>query len=295
MASKSTINFRPRSGMAITVLKNFSFIVTGATGRLGSHLIPHLQTRGEVIKVGRNDLEPTVLRSLARKLGPNTFFIHLAWPVSKEDYLNNQDNYRILKLSTEILLNLSDLPVNIIAAGSILEAGNVAVIGDRIVPNPESLYAESKVKLQEFLTSNLSNSNLWARISYQISSHDPKHKLTPFLIENRKNDFTLSKGNDSLDFIHVSDVATAFAHTIDNFTQREDQIVVGVGRGIKVIDFARRFNPENEINTLERKANSSITMPVALTNSGWAPKFISAEDLYTAVILEKTEMSILAP
>ncbi len=268
------------------MLTDLSFIVTGTTGRLGAHLVPHLHKRGKVIEVGRNDLEPKELRNVARKLGPNTFFIHLAWPVSKEDYLNSQENYRFLKLSTEILSNLSDLPINVIAAGTILEAGNVTVIGDKIVPNPENFYAETKVKLQEFMTLNLSHSSLWARISYQISAHDPKHKLIPFLIENREKDFTLNKGNDSLDFIHVSDVATAFAQAVDKFSQLEEQIVVGVGRGIRVLDLAKRFSPKYELKTTENKADSKITMPIALTNSGWVPKFVSAEDLYNAVVLE---------
>jgi len=263
-----------------------NYVFTGASGRLGTQLHSKFPENAEVILLSKQELEPKNVRSVVKKLGKPTYFIHLAWPVRNKDYLDSDENLKMLKLSSEIFSNLSDLPIKIISAGTIFEAGEVKKIEDFVNPNPQNLYAESKVKLHKHLIEILPDSHLWARIGYQVSAYDPPHRLVPFLLESQGGIINLRNGKNNLDLIHVSDVAEAFLQIIKCYDLLPREIVVGAGRAINIESFASCFGSVLETGDLSESTVTSITAPNSLFKLGWKPKYHSQEELHKAIIDE---------
>jgi nucleoside-diphosphate-sugar epimerase len=263
-----------------------NYLLTGATGRLGRQLLPLLQDKGEVFVLQRQDLDPKKVRAFLKKLQGNIYFIHLAWPVAQKNYLQSEDNLEMLRVSSEIFSYVSDLPLKILCAGTVLEAGDIETVTDSVAPNPQSLYAECKAKLRERLLLNFPASHIWARVSYQVSALDPSHKLIPHLIRNRGNKIHLKNGSRNLDFIHVSDVARAFNHILDKFESFPQEAVVGVGRTINVRSLGSYFGQIEVETQLSSKEFNSVTAPHALYRTGWKPTYSSETELVRVLLQE---------
>jgi nucleoside-diphosphate-sugar epimerase len=263
-----------------------TLIVTGASGRIGRALQVRLQDTSEIKKIDRNNFNARHIRELIVKAIGEVYLIHLAWPISSLDFKSSSENIDFVKKSIEIFRSLQGLKVKIIAAGSVLEAGNSTLIEDSIINNPQNLYAESKCHLREFLKKEFPLDHIWARVSSQVSFYDQPYRLVGTLLASHKRKVTLYGTNNNIDLIHVSDVALAFHHCISNFHILPSELVIGTGRTIQIARFAEHFFRPNLIEEYLDQPITLNTNPQSLKNSGWSPKYISSDQLYNAIIKE---------
>jgi nucleoside-diphosphate-sugar epimerase len=260
--------------------------MTGANGNVGLHLRKYLSGNGVIKVVERKNFNPGYITNLILKAEGEVYFIHLAWPVRGLDFRTSEDNISFLKKTLEVFNSIKGLPVNIIGAGSASEAGNCRIIEDRIKPNPQNLYAETKYKLSEFLSKEFPKQYIWVRPASQVSFYDPPHRLIGTILSSRDKSMTLYGADNNIDLIHVSDVAQAFYQCVLKFHSLPTEVVVGTGRTILVSKFAELFNKPNLIFKNYQEPISINTNPVALKESGWNPKYISANQLYGAIMNE---------
>jgi len=263
-----------------------TFVITGGRGRLGSFLLPLLSHYGRVLTLSRSEISGSHLKKIVLDAEQEFYLVHLAWPVRTQDYLHDEENRKMFEISKSLMLTAGDLGFKVISVGSVLEAGQKSVIRDKIIPNPQNLYAECKAKLQQFLVDFLPNTHIWARTAYQVSSFDPPHKLLPYLLTNQNKPIKLSGAKNLLDFIHVKDVASAFAQIISRYQEFPRELVVGAGRVIEVESLAKSFGCVNEIDNLLHPIVRIETIPNSLFQSGWKPKFITVQELHDAAISE---------
>jgi nucleoside-diphosphate-sugar epimerase len=264
-----------------------TYIISGATGNLGRNLRRELEVFGRVEPIERQDLSPKKIYNLFEKTKGEKYFIHLAWPIKSVDFRSNRANLEMLELSKKILLVTKSFDIKILAAGSILEAGDVPVINDKILANPQNIYAETKCKLHEFIQQNFQDRFKWLRIANQISAFDSKHKLTPTLLSSQRKTVEINAANNEVDAIHVSDVARAFTHSALKFHSLPSEIVVGTGQQLQIATFAKMFYTPNIVLSNVSEPSSVKTNPAALSASGWNAKNLTAKQLYEAVIQEQ--------
>jgi nucleoside-diphosphate-sugar epimerase len=268
-----------------------SYIITGAGGNLGRQLCNLLAPIGNVLKIRRDDFNSDKIKEVLLRSSEDTTLIHLAWPIKSPYFRNSDENAKFLEESIKIFSQIRKFNLKIIGAGSFLEAGDSGYVNDTINPNPQCLYAEAKCKMQEYLSREYEGSYKWIRVSQQISAFDAPFKLTPLLLSSYVQRIQLNAANNVLDLIHVEDVARAFMQCAINFKNLPEQVVVGVGRGIQIQDFAHLFNFSNITAKKVDNPKSLISRPVALRELGWEPKFETSIDLFKALQLEITEVS----
>lgn len=211
--------------------------VTGASGFIGAHVMEKLismkhqvavlvtpynpmtrlkplQNKFEIITA---TLEDTTLLDKSIKAFRPEACIHLAWYAEPEKYLNSEKNIQSLASSLSLFQTLIETGCKqIIAAGTCFEYDtNFGYLNENTPARPESLYAAAK------LSCYLSGSQLaakantlfsWGRIFYPYGpQEDPKRLVTATITTLEKGiPFPASAGEQIRDYIHVSDVATAF-------------------------------------------------------------------------------------
>jgi nucleoside-diphosphate-sugar epimerase len=266
-----------------------TFIITGASGSIGRHLNKYLQNDGVIDTIERRNFNSKYIRDLIINASGTVYLIHLAWPTAYSDFHSSPENTHFLKKSIEIFNAIQGLNVKIISAGSIMEAGNVRLVQDLVIPNPQNLYAESKCKLREFLEKEFPLNHIWGRVAYAVSFYDPPHRLTGSLLSSDEKEIVLHGANNYIDLIHVSDVAQAFYHCIINFHHLPSELVIGTGRVIQVAKFAEHFHRSRIVSKNSVQSISLNTNPLSLRNTGWSAKHISSTQLHEA-IMEETKI-----
>jgi nucleoside-diphosphate-sugar epimerase len=269
-----------------------TFIITGGNGVIGRRLQKNLRNLGDIKNVCRGNFNSDYIRNLIINATGEVYLIHLAWPTSSRNFQSSLDNTRFLNESIAMLYSIQELNVKIIVAGSISEAGNCKVIEDCVQPNPQNLYAESKCILREFLKIEFANKHIWVRISNTISFYDKPNRLTGSILDsirNREIQTVIREANNQIDLVHVSDVADAFVFCINYFEDLPNELVVGVGRTVKIESFANCFKSSNlKFQYLEQPI-SIKTNPMLLKKLGWLPRNISSQQLHDAVMMESQD------
>jgi nucleoside-diphosphate-sugar epimerase len=235
------------------------------------------------------------MREISKQIDGGYVFLHLAWPVSKENYLYSKDNIDFLNQSKELMQLLGD-DVNckrIIGVGSILEHGNIQDVTDNSPLNPESTYAESKVNLANFLRLSHGDKSKWIRIGYQISAHDPRRKLVPVLLANSSYPNPLKTPYKFLDLIHRFDVAEAILAFIKNCSAIEGfNALIATGRGIALYEFANEFL-EIKIPPSEQFEFYQTTNPQILKTLGWSAGYLTIKELTQIIYRERADFNFV--
>ena len=263
-----------------------TYLVIGAGGTLGTALCRELKFLGNIVKIGRENFKEDYFENLMNGLIGDVIVVNLAWPISKPNFRTSDENSEFLRECISVFSKLQRYDLKIIGIGSILEAGLTPIVSDEIVPNPLDLYAESKHKLHEYLRKFFPGRHKWVRIANQISAFDAPFKLAPLLLSSKNSLITLTGPKNELDLIHVQDVVSALMRIISNFEKFPAEVVIGAGRSIAIQEFSELFNSKNILFLPNSKAILSKSDPMALRESGWAPKYTSGIDLFNCLQLE---------
>jgi nucleoside-diphosphate-sugar epimerase len=233
-------------------------LLTGASGFVGRELPPLLLARGyEVHSVGRQevtgvnahhhcDLLRDDLDQLAAAIEP-THLLHMAWYAEPGHFWSATENLEWAAASLRLILAVGKAGTRrVVAAGSCAEYDwSRPMLDEQTTPlEPATLYGQAKVAVFRLLASvgpQLGLSFAWGRIFFTYGPTEKPGRLVSDLLDGLGRDETvqLSAGTQERDFMHVSDVAAAFAALLDR--EVEGAVNIASGEIVSVRHLAERL------------------------------------------------------
>ena len=222
-------------------------LVTGATGFVGRQALAPLAARGyEVHAVGRRDadlLHPDATVRLIEELRP-THLLHFAWYAEPGAFWQSAENDRWLAASVHLLeAFVASGGTRAAVAGTCAEyswSGSGVLSEQSTALAPRTPYGDAKNELRA-AAEQLSLSLAWGRIFFLYGPHEDERRLvasvTRALLAGLPAQTT--HGRQVRDFLHVADVADAFAALLDS--EVEGPVNIGSGEGVAVADVVRRI------------------------------------------------------
>lgn len=214
-------------------------LVTGGTGLIGAQLVPQLAERGHEVHVAaRRDaampgaaaahpcdlLEPDAADALVAAVRP-THLVHLAWGVVPgSGFWTSPDNARWVEASLALLRAFADAGgERAVGAGSVAEytwAEGLCSESETPVA-PDTLYGVSKAAVQAVgaeWAREVGLSFAWGRIFWNYGPGEHPTRLVASVITNllQGRPAPTSHGRQRRDYLHVADVAGAFAALLDS-------------------------------------------------------------------------------
>lgn len=209
-------------------------IVTGASGYIGQHALGPLLDHGcEVFALARRPRKswPAGVRSLAldlfddaaRRAAFETIkpdgLLHLAWYTEHGKFWEARENIVWLALSIRMVEELASIGTQrVVVAGTCAEyIWDGSICEEATTPlKPKSLYGICKATLFRFLTEAAPKLNLdfaWGRIFLLYGDDETSSRLIPATAISllRGEPAPCTHGRQIRDFLHVKDVARAFA------------------------------------------------------------------------------------
>ncbi len=234
-------------------------LVTGASGFVGRHSVPHLLEAGyEVHAVSQSNIQiPEVewhradlldhrsRQILLQKVRPECL-LHFAWYVPPGKYWTSLENVRWLNASLDLVRELAECGGRrFVGAGTCAEyswnPGGICE-EDRTPLTPASLYGASKNALGSMLphlAAELGIESAWGRIFFPFGPNEPMARLVPSIIASiRKGEpARCTEGLPIRDFIYVDDVARAFVTLLSSDYQ--GSVNIGTGEGVSIASLAQ--------------------------------------------------------
>ena len=190
------------------------FLVTGATGFIGSAVVRRLRADGhEVVAPGSGELD--LLRAAAGELEAlvdgvgASHCIHAAWYTNHADYLVHGVNRDWLAASLRLARACRGM--RFVALGTCLEydfAGVAAPVAEDRPLQPDTPYAQAKAELFREL-SGIARDFAWARVFFVYGPGDRAGRLIPGMLSQFARGEAAGPTNGGLrrDYIHVDDLA----------------------------------------------------------------------------------------
>lgn len=245
-------------------LKDKNILITGATGFLGSHLLPTLIEKGYNIIVLKRSFSNTwriqnVISQIKSydidKISIKKIFdeneiggiIHLATDYGRK---NNNDIIQMSKANIELPAKLLDL-------GCKYEV--IFFINTHTFSNSKyMLYSAMKnsfIEIAKYFTANFKVKFINMKLEHMYGEKDEYSKFIPFLIKNILEDKEImaTSGKQKRDFIYVQDVVYAYLKVIESLKNLYEEFIeleIGTGKSISLRDLIKKI--EEEIN---KKAN----------------------------------------
>lgn len=246
------------------------YLVTGANGYMGSHVVKTLLDRGH--QVYAVDIDYSNVDSRAERLKTNLFSgsetiydemmqpdvcIHLAW---RNGFIHNADSH-ILELPDHYLFLKNMMQgglKHLVVMGTMHEIGYwEGAIDENTPANPQSLYGIAKNALRQ-LTIELAEQNSiclqWLR-GYYILGDDLKNnsifsKLLKAAMEGKKT-FPFTSGKNLYDFIGVEELAGQIV-SVSEQTEVQGIINCCTGKPVSLANRVEQFIRDNNLDiTLE--------------------------------------------
>jgi len=246
------------------LLRGKKILITGATGFLGSHLLPNLIEKGyDVIVLKRSFSNIWRIQNIFSKIKSYDIdkidikkifdeneikgIIHLATDYGKK---NNNDIIQMFKANIELPAQLLDLGCKY----RVIFFINTHTFWD----SKYSLYSAMKnsfIEIAKYFSANFKVKFVNMKIEHMYGERDGYNKFVPFMIKNilEGKEIRATKGEQKRDFIYVEDVADVYLNVLDNLRNLNEEFIefeIGTGNSISIRDFVSKM--EEEIN---EKAN----------------------------------------
>jgi nucleoside-diphosphate-sugar epimerase len=236
-------------------------LVTGATGFIGRHALKPLMHRGFEVHAVRHAkpatlegvtwyeadlLDESAVVTLMRSLKPS-HLLHFAWYALPQDYRESPANLRWCQAGIELLRQFAEHGGRrAVFAGSCFEYDlRWGLCSEELTPSvPATLYGTCKNALRQVALEFSRRAGLsaaWGRIFYLYGPHEAPERLVPAVVRAllRGERAKCTHGRQIRDFLHVEDVADAFAALLDNAL--EGTVNIGSGEPITVRSLVERI------------------------------------------------------
>ena len=276
-------------------------LVTGASGFIGLQCCAQLSALGYEVhavssksqadnkihwhKVDLLDSQQSI--KMLRNIQP-THLLHLAWYAEPGEYWNSIKNYHWVKASLTLFEEFTESGgKRVVVAGSCAEYdwGYKNYSEDTTPLDPATLYGTCKNSLRLMLSSYAALKGMsfaWGRIFSIYGPNEHPDRLCSSVIQAllRSQKITCSNGALVRDYLHVSDVASAFAALLVSDIQ--GPINIGSGFGTKLRDIVGKIDEKIgndgllDIATKPSALNEPpiiISDTTRLDNIGWKPTY----------------------
>jgi nucleoside-diphosphate-sugar epimerase len=244
-------------------LKNKRVVVTGGNGYLGSFLVKALKKEGAEVFVMSRNVTPSIhnfevnlsdfdrVQKVIRIIKPEIVY-HLAASISRNrDFSIYESMARVNVSSTlNVLRALDGFDAHFIfTSSSEIYGNNVSPFQETQIPMPVSPYSLTKVQAEYLIQTYCSNHNK-KFTNLRIFNFYGEGMSEDFFISQmihslkRGEDFLMTKGEQTRDFLYVSDVVQALLLTAKNTESYQQTMNVCSGKGIKLCDLAMAVNNE---------------------------------------------------
>lgn len=211
-------------------------MVTGASGFIGRETVARLIARGfEVDAIGRSpvaqqgcrdhycDLLTDDVDTLLREIAPS-HLLHLAWYAVPGKFWTAPDNLDWLGASLRLVRTFAAAGgTRVVVAGSCAEYDwSIPLLDEATTAlRPGTLYGRTKVALFETLTAAAPVLGIklgWGRVFFPFGPFEARGRLLSDVVDGvvAGRRVACSDGLQSRDFLHVEDVAAAFAAFVDS-------------------------------------------------------------------------------
>lgn len=242
-------------------IKNKRVLVTGGNGYLGSFLVKALEKENaNVFVVSRNaellynhfavDITDfDAIHKVVQEIQPDIVF-HLAANISRNrDFAIYTDMAKVNVTGTlNVLQALQNLDAHFIfTSSSEIYGNNKSPFHENQLPKPVSPYSLSKVNAEMLIQTYCLNHNKKftnLRIFNFYGEHMPEDFFIPQMINSlkREEDFLMTKGEQTRDFLYVDDVVEALLLTATNTNSYNETMNVCSGKGTKLSELATEVN-----------------------------------------------------
>jgi nucleoside-diphosphate-sugar epimerase len=213
-------------------------LVTGASGFIGRHALTRLASRGyEIHAVSHSTsgagpnvawhttdlLEPGAAERLVRAVRPS-HLLHLAWLATPGEFWSSPQNHHWVEASGTLIQEFAAAGgKRVVVAGTCAEydwASGLCIEGETSL-EPATLYGRCKHVLHERteeLTRETGVDAAWGRIFFLYGPYEHPARLVASVIRSllRGEEARSTHGEQVRDFLHVADVADAFATLVDS-------------------------------------------------------------------------------
>lgn len=246
-------------------------LVTGASGFIGREVTKRLCERGfEVHAVARKSisiaseiwhevdlLNNGSVESLIAQIRP-THLLHLSWTTEPGKFWNAVENHAWEQASRKIFDSFAAHGgMRFVGAGTCAEyEWNEKPCCESSVDGvPATLYGQSKLSTWKYIEGRSAKSGVssaWGRIFWLYGPYEHPSRLVPHVIKGISSgrQVDCSSGEQLRDFLHVYDVAEAFARLVDSEVAGPINIASGDAVAVReiVLQIASKMSGEHFIN-----------------------------------------------